>query len=70
MTSREAVAGRSEFGGAPLHIRCPCGAVHPRDEFAPIGRQYGLRGEYVELANCPTCYSTISVARNLALLTR
>ena len=42
-------------------IRCSCGAVHSADAVQHIGRQYGADGEYMELANCPTCGSTISL---------
>jgi hypothetical protein len=44
-------------------LRCSCGAAHPVAELLPIGRQYGRGGEYADLANCPSCGSTICVAR-------
>jgi len=43
-------------------IRCSCGAVHSPDAVRHIGRQYGVDGEYMDLGNCPTCGSTISLA--------
>jgi hypothetical protein len=51
----------SERVHTPHHVRCSCGALHPRDAFKPIGRQYGRGGGFVDLANCPTCGSTISL---------
>jgi hypothetical protein len=44
-------------------IRCSCGAMHHVDALEPIGRQQGLAGEYAELANCPSCGSTLCVRK-------
>ena len=35
--------------------------MHSSDAVKHIGRQYGIEGEYMDLANCPTCGSTICV---------
>ncbi|MGD0679488.1 MAG: hypothetical protein ABSC94_29210 [Polyangiaceae bacterium] len=39
--------------------RCTCGAVH--DNLVPAGVQEVDEDEYLELANCPVCGSTLCV---------
>jgi hypothetical protein len=50
---------------AMKEVRCSCGRVHETRSLRPVGRQYGDRGEYYELANCPACGSTICAGTNV-----
>jgi hypothetical protein len=44
-------------------IRCSCGAVHPRGRMLPLGTMHVSCDERIELANCPSCGSTVCVGR-------
>jgi len=43
-------------------VRCTCGAVHRREDFKPRGTLEVDDREWLDLATCPSCGSTIAIS--------